>query len=200
MASEVEICNLALVNVGADTITSLGDDSDEARACNLFYNKLRDMMLRGFLWNFAITRVELAAEPTTPVWEWAFSHVLPTDCLRVLKTDIGTLAESWVIEGRKLLADSTPVNIKYIFRETDPNQFDQLFQQMLSYRLAMPLAIKLAQNRALSLDMFNEFERTAAEARKVDSQEGTPEPITADEWEISRFAGFIPLRDDKVAP
>lgn len=55
VSTEVELCNLALSRIGADTITSLtADSAKEDRLCNQFYAKIRDQLLRSFAWNFAL--------------------------------------------------------------------------------------------------------------------------------------------------
>ena len=60
MASEVQICNLALAKIGDQQITSLTENSKAGRLCNLVYEPLRDATLRAHPWNFAITRETLA--------------------------------------------------------------------------------------------------------------------------------------------
>jgi hypothetical protein len=56
----VEICNLALSRIGANTITSLTIDSaKEDRLCNLFYAQFRDEILKSFAWNFAMKATPL---------------------------------------------------------------------------------------------------------------------------------------------
>ena len=57
MASEVDICNRALSKLGAARITSLTEDSVNARACNAMYESVRDAELRAHPWNFAMKRV-----------------------------------------------------------------------------------------------------------------------------------------------
>src|SRR5574342_462736 len=43
--SEVELCNLALLDLGADVIESLTEDSDNARLCRHVYPDARDELL-----------------------------------------------------------------------------------------------------------------------------------------------------------
>jgi hypothetical protein len=60
--SVVEICNRALQKLGAARITSLTQDTPNARSCNVAYNVLRKAELRSHPWSFAIKRAELAAD------------------------------------------------------------------------------------------------------------------------------------------
>ncbi len=57
--SDVEICNSALQKLGAETITTLADNSRRASLCNRQYDKIRKKLLRAHPWNFAIKRAAL---------------------------------------------------------------------------------------------------------------------------------------------
>src|SRR5438128_882361 len=88
MASEVGICNLALLQIGQTSlIQDLGEDSEAANACNLLYSVNRDETLQEFAWPFAqrrstpaplmATTLALGVVPTG--WEYAFA--LPADAV-----------------------------------------------------------------------------------------------------------------------
>ena len=50
----VSISNRALTFLGAQPITSLEDDTKEARSCNRMIAQSRDSVLRSHAWNFAV--------------------------------------------------------------------------------------------------------------------------------------------------
>lgn len=54
--SSVEICNMALVKVGAELISSLSDNNKRAILCNLLYDKRRKRLIEGHPWRFARRR------------------------------------------------------------------------------------------------------------------------------------------------
>ncbi len=186
-SSEVDICNLALTKIGHDSITALSENSKAGRLCNLHYGSLRDTILREHTWNFAVTRVNLALSTTTPEYEFSYQHALPTDLLRVLSTDLPTDA-IWKIEGRFLLSDSDTVRLLYIKQVTDTTQFDQLFIETLSARIAAELALPLSDSTTLLEAMTQLYERKLRAARFVDATEGVPEEIAADKWLNSRVS------------
>lgn len=64
-ASSVVICNSALTHIGTRRIVALSDPSREARACNDNYDLCRLAVLRMHPWNFAATKVTLAATAIT---------------------------------------------------------------------------------------------------------------------------------------
>ena len=121
----VSISNRALTFLGAQPITSLSDDTKEARSCNRMFAQSRDHVLRSHPWNFALKRVALAASTTAPVWEYANAYDWPSDCLRIIEVD--TL-EEWAVEAKAIVTDEgAPLNILYVSQVTDPTLFDALF-------------------------------------------------------------------------
>lgn len=192
MASEVQICNLALSKIGEEQITSLLDNSKAARLCNLVYEPLRDSVLRAHIWNFATKRVALAQSATTPAYEYDAQYTLPVDFLRMVSTNLLD-DEAYKIEGKFLLANSSSVKIRYIARITDPNQFDWLFVDALSARIAAEISISITDSRTITVDLFNIYNSKIAEARSIDAMEGTPDNITADTWLNSRLSYNNPV-------
>tara|TARA_R110000787_G_scaffold63838_5_gene144670 strand:- start:2672 stop:3253 length:582 start_codon:yes stop_codon:yes gene_type:complete len=187
MASEVQLCNLALAKVGDEQITSLTENSKAARLCNLVYEPMRDATLRAHPWNFAIKRIELAANTLTPAYEYNTQFTLPSDFLRLIGTNMLDTAK-FTVEGNQLLCNVSALKIKYIYAVTDPNVFDWLFNEALSARIAAELSIAMTDNRSLTVDLFNLFSTKLSDARTADATEGTPDDITADTWLNSRIA------------
>ena len=58
-SNDYDIVNLALIRLGANTITSLTDGSRNANAANVIYEMIRDEVLRSFDWGFAKRRAWL---------------------------------------------------------------------------------------------------------------------------------------------
>ena len=86
----------------------------------------------------------------------------------------------YVIEGRLLLTDSGAINIKYLARINDPNQFDALFIEAYEARMAAEFAFALSGNRSLTETAWVLYRDKISEARSIDSQEGTPEEMQFD--------------------
>lgn len=181
MTSVVGIVNSGLIKLGADPITSLADDSAEARAANAQYEKLRDEVLRAHPWNFAIARQRLARLSDAPVFGFSHQYQMPSDCLRVLGMNEGR--SRFEIEGRKLLTDEDSADVVYVRRVTDPNEFDAMFCEALAYRIAADLAYPLANSTTLSGSMMQLYRDALALARSVDGQEtGAQRVLEASAW------------------
>ena len=168
----VSISNRALTFLGAQPITSLDDDTKEARACKRMFEQSRNQVLRGHPWNFAMRRVELAADTTSPVWGKTNAFSWPADCLSIVEVDTD---EEWVVEGRKIVSNAAaPLNIIYVYEVTDPTEFDALFAEAYAYRLASDIAYEVTARQTVLNSMETLYQRKLAEARVVDAQEALP--------------------------
>ena len=187
MASEIEICNRALIELGEKTILTLLDDNKRARICNVLYAPTRDLVLRKHPWNFAIKRVELAQNTADPIYDYSYSYQLPTDCLRVLIPS----REIWEygIEGTNLVTDYPDAMLKYIARITDPNVFDASFMDALIFKIAGAAAISLTDNDARHKDMVQLYIQSIRDAKSVNAMEKGPQWITSEQWLESRRMG-----------
>lgn len=184
--SAVEICNEALALVGAAPITSLGQQTTEARLLNSLYTPTRDQLLTSHPWNFATKRVTLAADADAPTFGWGYRFALPADCLRVLGTDLDS-EDKWKIENGFLLSDSSSVSIKYISKITTEATFSINFCEALAYKLASKIAYPLVQSSTLAKSLFDLYVTHLRDARSMDAQEGSVEQVEANEWINSRY-------------
>lgn len=185
MASTVDICNKALIKIGEDTIIDLTENSKAARLCNQIYADLRDTMLREHPWNFAIKRAQLARLTTDPIFEFDAQFQLPSDCLKVLRTDDDL--SPYRVEGKALLVNSNAVKIEYISRVEDTTMFDSLFVEALSDRIGAHLVYNLADNTQLVQIMEQKALSRIRQARSMDGQEGIPRSVEADQWLNTRL-------------
>lgn len=86
MASEVDICNLALGHLGdAATVASLNppEGSAQAEHCARFYPIARNSLLEMAPWGFATRRIALAAVDN-PSSTWLYAYAMPANVVNVL--------------------------------------------------------------------------------------------------------------------
>lgn len=179
-ASDVEICSNALIQIGADPITSLTDSNDGARLANRLYTPMLDELLRSHNWNFATRRAALSRLSAEPAFGYDYQFQLPQDpyCLFVLTTDL-LEDEPWEIETyvsgsssyRVLVTDQSAVNIVYIARITDTTLFDPLFTTALTDRLSFQFAYPLKASRELADLWWRKAEMSLQRAKSRDGQE-----------------------------
>ena len=77
MASNVDIVNNALSILGASTISSLTEDTKNARISNQRFENVRNRLFRAHPWNCLIKRVQLAQNSTAPVIEFTYAYIAP---------------------------------------------------------------------------------------------------------------------------
>lgn len=193
MTSIVQICNIALSNIGEQRITALTDNTERARLCNLRYDDVRDSVLRSHPFKCAVKRTLLALSADAPEWGYAKKYLLPSDCLRVL--DIENYIDSYEIEGRYVITDATKINLKYIYRVDDPNEFDSLTVQAIAMKLASELAEAITGRADVRDRMLAKYLQTMQEARGVDSMERSmPVELKADDFLNARLVGSTTRR------
>ena len=179
MASEIDICNLALEQFGERPITALNDDSDAGRLCGVYYEPTRDEVLRAHRWNFATKRVALSRLADAPVFKYDFVYQLPDDFVRAMNINeinvFDVITNFEIEQGRRLLCNDETVNLRYIFRQTDPTKFDALFIEALSLKLASKLSTSLSEEEGIAKSLLNEYKAlTEPLAKQVDSEENGP--------------------------
>ena len=193
MPSETDICNMALLGVGAKPkIASLIEDSDNARLAIQFYAPVRDAVLRSHIWNCAIERPGDSLTPlaTGPDTDYDYYYQLPVNpyCLRLLQ--VGTKDEQptdWKVEGRKFLYNSDTAKVVYIKRITDTNEFDPLLVDVIVNRLQIKFAPSLTNKRDFVRDLIDEYELiTAPLARTIDAQEDAHRQMVTEDWQTAR--------------
>lgn len=86
MASEVDICNLALAHLGdSATVASINppDSSAQADHCARFYPMARDALIEMHDWDWTMKRVALS-QVTNVTTEWAYCYAQPTDMINAI--------------------------------------------------------------------------------------------------------------------
>tara|TARA_R110000782_G_scaffold183574_1_gene273864 strand:+ start:1533 stop:2114 length:582 start_codon:yes stop_codon:yes gene_type:complete len=187
MATEVEICNSALIKLGVEVIVSLSEQSKAARLCNEQYHKIRDKNLEAHFWNFAMKRVSLAivSADSPPVFGYDLVYQLPSDVLRVL--DVNESGNSFKVEqNRYLHTNLSDAKILYISRETDVSKYSSMFKELVAFDLAIDLCMSLTQKRTLRADLKEDKAEFIRDARSADAQEGYMDQIMEDVWLDSR--------------
>ena len=188
MATNVEIANIAMTLLGEDTIISLTSDlGEKERKVNAIYNTTRDSVLRDYPWNFATTQTTLGLLSTAPRYDYDYAYQLPSDFIRMVGIE-GNV--EFKIVGDKLYTNSDNGNITYIKRETDPAKFDSLFVKAFAAKLAFELSYSLTNSNTLQGTMAAYYKELIIDAKRVDSQDETPDSLFNDELTDARLGTF----------
>lgn len=194
MAVDVDICNSALIRLGADLITDLTDNTKEARLCNHQYSRSLKAVLRSAPWGFALKRASLTEAVVTLAFGDEVAFELPADCVLVVKLGPSHHKEDkYKIEGRYLLSEDIEdaCEIHYVSSSATPADYDYAFMEAVSCVLASAIAYSLTQSATLKADLQNEAQFFINQARSFNSQEGTPENFNFDGFLDARTTGQI---------
>jgi hypothetical protein len=199
VATETELVNAALrKGGGAKRILALTDSVGSAGIAADVLASERDDLLRGGVWNFAITRVKLGQLATLPAFEWAFAYGLPSDIERVVSVhgDSSTTREiPYKIESilqadgsyiNAIVSNANAIYLRYCRQITDPNLMTASFRQVLILRMAKIFAISIAKSNPLYQALDAEEQRTYRQARSIDGIEDYPETMPEGDWATSR--------------
>ncbi len=188
MASQVDIANRALDKLGAESIVTLTEDSENARVINRMYTIVLESMLRSHTWNCAKVRVQLAPMATAPAFDYGYQFQLPADCLRPIFPPNVT---DWSIEkGNVLLTnDGSVLNLVYVSTLDDPNDMDACFVEAFAAKLAMECAEKVTQSATKRKLATDEYKMAMDEAKKANAYESIPMQQDYSSWVDARITG-----------
>lgn len=206
--SIIKICNLALTRIGAQTIASLTEGSAAAVHCKLLYAPQRDALLRMVPWRFATERQALAALTEDPPPQWTYVYQLPSDFLAARyieppggvpwSSDASGLTQSPIVSlpsiptpkfevwGRKLMTHQPDAALVYTARAEDPTQFDPLFVEALSYKLAAELVMPLQSDRDTRNLMMRDFQILMSSAMAANNRDAPARIDQAADWIAGR--------------
>ena len=128
MATEVDICNLALAHLGDDaTIASLNppEGSAQAEKAARFYPIARNTLLEMHTWNFASRRGALALTTNT-LEQWDYAYAAPADMMNPVAVISPTVQNDY---ATRMSAGDTPGGITSNYAPTivagqySPQQF-----------------------------------------------------------------------------
>ena len=189
--SPVDIMNSALIKLGAERIISEDDSSTRARLCKERYPSVRDALLRSHPWNFAMAYSQLAEVTPKPgdVFDYERVFQLPSDCLRVISTNLPVDVRWEEIENGRIAADTAEIYVKFVRKISDVTKFDANFVEVLALALAADIAYSLTQSTAQREEARESLRKELATARSYDAQVGSVRRVISDDWLDTRRRG-----------
>lgn len=190
--SSVQICNMALGNVGASTIESLAQNDAAGRQCRTYFDLCRKMTLEAFPWGFASRLVTLAADSDdAPELRWLYRYQYPAGTIKVqylenpagpdappvpFKIELDSTGTRRTIVTN--LADATAVVTGDV---TDPGLFTFHFVDTMAHLLASKIAFPLTGKRAIAQSEGQLWFAGLAMASGQNANEGQEDlPVDAD--------------------
>jgi hypothetical protein len=194
MADKVTIVNRALSLLGAEPITDLDENTQEADIANRFYDESRVSVLSEVLWNFAAKRKTLTQVVVTPefvVDQMTYVYQIPSDVVRIFGVNSNYV--TWRLEQEYIYADTSELGIIYVFDQTDTTKFSSSFTDAFADKLAADMAYSINNSTTSTRELLEKYEGVSLpKATAENSQVGTPPQVDDNLWSYSRF-GFSPV-------
>lgn len=173
--SDVQLCNRALIKLGAAPITGFDDGTPQGEIAGTLYPSIRDALLSAHGWSFATAQAGLSELETPPLADFGAAFALPADCLRVLSAGIGARGRGvrFRVAGKALHADAEAITLSYIFRPLEAD-FPPFFDAALIARLAAELCLPITENTSRAELHGRLAEEAFRAAKLIDSQQDTP--------------------------
>lgn len=130
MASDVEIANSALLDMGESPINSLDQLEERAKTIKAVFASQRDWLLEQHPWNFAKARTSLAPLMDAPLYGFSTAMKLPADFLSLLSTE--PKLREYRVEQGCILCDVTVLSINYTRRVENPDIMPPSFRETLA--------------------------------------------------------------------
>ena len=187
---DINVCNQALMKIGATRITSFDDATVNARDCEASYAVSRDQVLEAFPWTFAKRRAVLAQASDAPAFGYSYQYSLPSDCLKVLSiVEVPSITKEpdWVVEGALLLTNEEEVYLHYTRVVEDATHYSPSFIRALSLYLAAHLAMSIAKNAKLANELEDKYVRyIEREAMVINARQNNEAPYQSNAYVDSR--------------
>jgi len=182
--TQTDLINLALAELGEESISTTADTSDRARHMVRVWESALRTVINAFPWGWAKTIATLEVISPTPAFGWANGFTLPTDFVRLVslnELDAWTPSDVFELQSGVLYTDESEAKIEYLFYPTasgldtfldrmDPGAEEILVLRLA--RLAAPLVVKDGLEKAKDLEML--YMRALSRTRTIAANQQKP--------------------------
>jgi len=194
MLSKTDILNKSLILVGANTITSIDDDSNNARICKKVYEGVLRSILSECKWNFATRRSLLSVSADDLDWYdigEGIVYIKPTDIIKIF--DVSPKDAAWREEGDYIISDSSDLGIRYVYYLDDPNKYPSFFVDAFIDKLCCEVAYRIVNSQTLAERYREVYEKVSLpKAISSNSQSGIQQTLKDDAWELAKYQDWQP--------
>ena len=180
-----DICNMALAFIAKGRISSMDEQTEQARQCKLFYDIVKKDLLRNYTWGFAkkIDKLaELTQAETSPYWRYIYTY--PQKCVAVRKI-FDKESGREVLAGQQkewdlYMASDNVLGIgcnipkaylEYTYDVDDTNLFSADFIDAFAHLLAFNICIQLTGNSGLQQTQYQLAQQALMRAKYTTASE-----------------------------
>lgn len=185
MASQIDICNAALINAGqSTTIAAMNESSTAATVLSTLWAMSRDKVTRDNPWRFARRWGTLQQLPASPTTDWLYAYALPSDCLipRRIGNNISRVESQpipWTTANNGsqniLLTDQAGAVLEYTARVEDATQFPADFAAALALYLGAQICPALNVKYDVRAGLMAEYRKEISNAAANSANQNAPD-------------------------
>lgn len=194
MATKTEILNKALTQVGAAPVTSIDDDSTNAKVMARVYDSSLRSILSECKWNFATKRALLAVSTDSLSWYDTGEGIVyqkPSDIVRIFGTN--SPSAQWREEGDYIVSDTSGLGIRYVYFLETASKFPASFVDAFVDRLSADIAFQIVNSASLGQTYKEVYEKVSLpKAMSQNSQVGIQQTMQDDAWELAKYQNTQP--------
>jgi len=192
--TKTSIINKALTLVGAAPVTSIDDDTNNARVLSRVYEIALRSILSESKWNFATTRANLSLLSVTLPWYDTGENIVyqkPADMIRIFSVNSPTAV--WREEGDYIISDTSSLGVRYVYYLDNPSKYPGYFVDAFVDKLASDIAYQIVNSATLGEKYLLKYEQVSLpKACSSDAQSGVQQTLTDDAWELAKWANGQP--------
>lgn len=182
--SKFDICNQALVLVGANTITSFSQNTTESIVANQLYETTVEDLLTKCRWRFASKQVQLSKNTTNPDARYESSYALPSDAIIIHTVTVSDQVIIYDRYGQNIFTNTTSsdtVIADYTFQPSE-SIFPPYFSKVLVFELASLFGGAIVRNDQLANLYAQRAIAQLQQAKAIDSQAQTTRRVQVDRF------------------
>lgn len=187
--SKTDILNKSLTLVGAAPVTSIDDNTNNARILSRVYEITLRSLLGECKWNFATKRANLSTSADTLDWYDSGETIVykkPADMIRIYGLSSSTA--SWREEGDYIVSDSSGIGVRYVYYLDVPSKYPSYFIDAFVDILAAEIAYAIVNSPTLA-EKFKTLHESVSlpKAMSANSQSGIQQTLQDDAWEQAKY-------------
>ena len=195
MASQVQICNLALSHIGITTpISSIDEAGAEARQCKLHYDQAVTALIGGPNFIFQNTVSVVAMAQVTNDWDsrWLYAFARPVGTIKICRVvpEIDYAEDAipvpYGVRGDNIYCDIEVAYLERVTSPENPEKFGPLLVDAISAGLAARIAYPLTRDASVQRAAMETAQRMRMAAEAGDANENYNRRQRTAGWHTAR--------------
>lgn len=188
MPSQVDLCNTALRRLGQEPIIAL-DDSIWGNRCNYALPIIISEILRQDAWRCSMKRIKLPKLSSTPIG-YSSSFNLPSDFIRLIGIKLDAY-QDWELIGNTINCNSSgPLEILYVFKEENSDNYSPELFDVMAWRLAVELSGYASTSSVRRDKTYQMYMFALQNAIGINSHESPALMLDSSQWIDARYTAI----------